>query len=731
MNWIVTLDNIDSATLPLVGGKAYALAYLARNGFKVPPLVSVTTQAYNHFVSETGLRETIALELNRKSFADMRWEEIWDAALRIRNLFLTKAIPPDLQAALSEGFSQNFDRQDAVVVRSSAPGEDAAGSSFAGLHESYVNIKGAKAVLHHIRLVWASLWSDAALLYRQELGLDIETSAMAVIIQKIVAGRCSGVAFTQSPTDDTQAVIEAVYGLNQGLVDGDIAPDRWTLNRRTGQLLAHSAAKRDVYMAPDSDGIKQRPLASALIDQAPLNSKNIKLVFDTAQASEQLFDSPQDVEWTFDGDMLYVLQSRPITTLHKQNEKDSRSWYLSLSRSFENLKSLRQQIESKLIPEMIAVAAFLAETQLSDLANAELAKEIEHRQSVFKKWVDVYWAEFIPFAHGVRLFGQIYNDAVCPTDPYEFMDLLGATQMLSLERNQLLEELADIIRQNPAAFANLETDLANDNRSNLDASFLAKLHDFTARFSEQTFATDQKKPFPAILINVIKEMATRPPAAMPDHANTVEQKIQHFFSKFSGPKLQEAKEMLDLARASYQLRDDDNIYLDRIEACLQAALDEGSSRLKNRLQKRANPDLHEAAKEVVRMLRDPHYVPRKQPRTQNKQVSYRLQARQLIGQPAGPGLAKGSARVVVSKDDLAEFKNGEVLICDAVDPNMTFVVPLASAVVERRGGMLIHGAIIAREYGLPCVTGVPDLTRAIRSGDPVTVDGYLGIVTIG
>ncbi|HSN54095.1 MAG TPA: PEP-utilizing enzyme [Candidatus Sulfomarinibacteraceae bacterium] len=81
-------------------------------------------------------------------------------------------------------------------------------------------------------------------------------------------------------------------------------------------------------------------------------------------------------------------------------------------------------------------------------------------------------------------------------------------------------------------------------------------------------------------------------------------------------------------------------------------------------------------------------------------------------------------------DDLFELEAGEVLVCDAVDPNMTFVVPLAAAVVERRGGMLVHGAIIAREYGLPCVTGVPDVTAQIADGDRLTVDGYLGIVTV-
>jgi pyruvate,water dikinase len=108
-----------------------------------------------------------------------------------------------------------------------------------------------------------------------------------------------------------------------------------------------------------------------------------------------------------------------------------------------------------------------------------------------------------------------------------------------------------------------------------------------------------------------------------------------------------------------------------------------------------------------------------------------IKPRQLIGQPAGPGIARGRARVIRAHSDLADFQHGDVMVCDAVDPNMTFVVPLAAAVVERRGGMLIHGAIIAREYGLPCVTGIPDATNLVRTGADITVDGYLGIVTVG
>jgi phosphoenolpyruvate synthase/pyruvate phosphate dikinase len=102
-----------------------------------------------------------------------------------------------------------------------------------------------------------------------------------------------------------------------------------------------------------------------------------------------------------------------------------------------------------------------------------------------------------------------------------------------------------------------------------------------------------------------------------------------------------------------------------------------------------------------------------------------------MGQPASSGIAAGRARVVVNPEDLFKFEAGEVLVCDAIDPNMTFIVPLAGAIVERRGGMLIHGAIIAREHGIPCVTGVPEAAVLIKDGDLVSVDGYLGIVTIG
>ena len=727
MNWTIPAIEVSDKDRKRIGGKGFALASMSRQGFNIPDTLCVTSNLYNAYVTRTGLRERILLELHRKDFKEMRWEEIWDCATRIRNMFLRMPIPAEIEAGFREAIESQF-RGKSVVVRSSAPDEDTAASSFAGLHESYLNIRGTDAILEHVRKVWASLWSDAALLYRQELGLDVEKSSMAVVIQEIIIGDRSGVAFSENPNDSSQGVIESVYGLNQGLVDGAVEPDRWILDRRKRKIITHTPAKREYWMIPFENGVQLSALPDKMSTEPPLSSKEAYTVFDLAMKAEDFFKNPQDVEWTFREKTLFVLQSRPITTTLSKKSEDNRSWYLSLHRSFENLKSLRKKIEEELIPGMIAEANQLAEIDLTILSDHDLAAEIKKRWEINHKWVNIYWEEFIPFAHGVRLFGQVYNDVMRPEDPYEFVDLLTRTEMASLGRNQMLEDLANSIRNDPGLKKQIET----RDHSRIDQNFIRKVEEFIEKFGDLTCAVtggtqcDQdNEP----LFNILLEMAAHPRIAASSRKSTTADVLQEkFLNCFEGDRKQQAAEMLDLARTSYQLRDDDNIYLGRIESHLLAALVEARQRVEYR---KAGKAAAPRTKELVDILADlDHRSKELNPYEKKPGQAYEIKPRQLIGQPAGPGISKGKARVIQQHSDLSNFKHGEVLVCDAVDPNMTFVVPLAVAVVERRGGMLIHGAIIAREYGLPCVTGIPDATALIQTGDDITVDGYLGIVTI-
>lgn len=721
MNVTLPLDRVEPRDRERVGGKGYALARMARQGLPVPAALLITAEAYRHFIRGTGIGEAIALEINRKIAGEMRWEEMWDAALRIRNLFLRTPLPGGLRDALARAIEESF-RGVAVVVRSSAPGEDSATASFAGLHESFVNVRGTEAILDHIRLVWASLWSDAALLYRRELGLDIATSTMAVIVQEIVAGDRSGVAFSVSPGEPSQSVIEAVHGLNQGLVDGSVEPDRWVLDRSSGRILTHRPATREKAVYAADSGVDARPLPAALAGTPPLAPEEVHLVFRTVLDVEQFFGSPQDMEWTIRSGSLYILQARPVTA--GGPDGDRRAWYLTLRRSLENLKALRQEVEGRWIPAMTSDARALAGVDPAALSDEGLAAEIERRRSLLDKWTGVYYAHFIPLAHGIRLFGQTYNDALRPADPYEFMDLLGGTEMISLERNRLLARMAGRIRENPQ----LAQSLRQGARAGVDGAFDADVETFSRTFGDLGCGTDRCFSGHDALFGLLLRMAEAPPVRERFDAGEIEARREAFLSCFAGEARRRAAEILDLGRASYRLRDNDNIHLGKIEGALLAAVDEGKRRL---ARTRGVAASALSAEETARALRDPTW--RLQggiPQREGKGPDSALRARQLRGQPAGPGVARGPARVITGPGDLLEIRAGEILVCDAIDPNMTFAVPLAAGIVERRGGMLIHGAIIAREYGIPCVTGIPGAAELIRTGDRVSVDGWLGIVTI-
>ena len=749
MNGILSFARIDGRHRHLVGGKALALATMMHGGITVPDGLCVTTTVYEDFIRSTELGTRIGLEMGRLPLAEMRWEEIWDMALRIRNLFLNTAIPDHLRETLASELEARFVGR-AVAVRSSSPQEDRAGSSFAGLHESFVNVRGLDEIITHIRLVWASLWSDGALLYRKELGMDMHKSAMAVIVQELVAGERSGVAFSISPDGADHAVVESVYGLNQGLVDGTIAPDRWALDRRTGKVINHTPAVREQALRPVAGGVTSVPLAEAERHAPPLDEGSLDRVFAMAMTLEKTFERPQDAEWTIRGNDLFLLQSRPVTTTQDSAAEatpwsagDKRPWYLSLKRSFDNLKVLHRRIEDELLPQMAAEAQALSKIDPAGLSDARLIETIEMRMDIHRHWVDVYWRDFIPFAHGARLFGQVYNDLVKPEDPYAFTALLGETRMTGMERNRELRQLARMIRSDKR----LREGLSSGETDHAHAEFSTHVNAFLERYEDLTFKAVRFFKDREGLIRLLLEMAEQaePKAAVgrPDIAALADE----FVDRFPEDRRAFARQLLEIGRSSYQLRDNDNIVLARIEAQLLKVVDEAKRRIG--ALDRVDVDALTPA-QAVKILSDPSAIPgivKEQaaidepvqhqgrpgltlPTVDTVDRDFVMRARQLIGQPAGQGLAVGKARVISAVDDLFQFKSGEILVCDAIDPNMTFVVPLAAAIVERRGGMLVHGAIVAREYGLPCVTGVADASALIHTGDRLTVDGYLGIVTI-
>ena len=717
MTWLVDLRK-DHGKPPfpeeLLGGKGAALGNLGAAGFAVPQAFCLTTRAYEEYLRTSGLRERIGLELQRKDFTTMRWEEMWDASLRIRNLFTRHPLPESITreiAALLEGPLQG----QFAAVRSSAPGEDSSSASFAGLHESYVHLKGLEEICRGVRLVWASLWSDAALLYRQELHLDPRTSAMAVVIQEMAPGERSGILFTQSPHDREIAALEAVYGLNQGLVDGSIPPDRWFIFRNSCTLKEHQPVERNSCIRPLSQGgVREDPLSEEERRKPPLEEDEVLWVTRTGMELESLQGAPQDVEWTLRGTELLLLQARPVTTLKDENSQ--RTWHLGLRRSFDNLRELRRRVEEEILPHMEEEARSLEALDLETLSSPELAQAATHRKERYAHWKKIYWDECIPLAHGVRLFGQVYNDRCSPGDPFEFLGLLQGESLQGAERNARLQNMARELRENPPLAQALK-----ENADPLpDKDFAQNLEEYLQRYGSlgeslagQTLTREMLVPF---LLRLAKQSHKEEDSPRKQEVSRKELEAL-YFQAFPPEEQEKARQILDLGRASYRLRDDDNLYLERFSTQVTLSLEEIQRRLGGSPEHKDILELLLEQEEETSETSATHSGPTQRPR-------------QIRGQPAGRGLYTGRVRVLRSAKDIPNFQEGEILVCDAVDPNMTFLIPLAGAIVERRGGMLIHGAIIAREYGIPCVTGVPKAAEVLSTGDRLTVDGYTGIVTL-
>ena len=755
-SWVVPLAEGADCEDRLVGGKAAKLAQLVRAGFRVPPGFFITAPAYEAFVREAGLDRAVRMELGRKPFESMRWEELWDAALRIRSAFLAASIPPALSEAIRKGV-RGLGEGRPLAVRSSAPGEDSAQRSFAGLHESVVGVVGEEATLDAVRVVWASLWSDAALLYRQELSLDPSQSRMAVVVQAFVDEDRSGVAFGRDPREPAldRAIIEAVPGPCGDLVDGVVDPDRWILDRASGEVLSWrpgERGERDDIQDGDDDG---DPI---------LDADDLDEVLGTVLRIESIFGWPPDTEWTGRRERLTVLQARPITTAAPAAE-DPRSWYLTLRPGMRRLTALAARVAGELIPELAALGERFAAEPIEAHDDGALASAIGERLAALERWRQIYHDDFIPFAHGARQLGTYYNDAVRPADPYEFVGLLKGEPMAAVKRNRALEHLARRVREDATLGSALRraAGAGDDGGGRAGASWQEVMRselgpdrsqetideiDYVLEgFLDVAYGTERLSDRPDLVLRTVLEMATPgpsagaspPPAGQPareDEAG-VEVLEQRLLGAVGPDRQDEARQVLAIGRLSWRLRDDDNLLVGRIESQLLRALHVGADRLRRAGRLDAATGITEGASPaLMEALRDPlgrpvELAPEPERDVRPGRPEPGETPRQLVGQPAAPGLATGRARVVRGADDLGRFRAGEVLVCDAIQPTMSHLVPLAAAIVERRGGMLIHGAIIARELGIPCVNGVPRATERLEDGQLVTVDGYLGIATVG
>lgn len=316
VRWFASLGIADR---PTVGGKGASLGELERAGIRVPPGFVVTTAAFERMLGALDANGSIRARIARLDVNDLAGVKV--ACDEIREQIETAPLPEELQAALTEAYRELCDNEPlaAVAVRSSATSEDSADASFAGLQETFLWVRGLDTVMHSLRACWASLYSVESVSYRLRLKLPEDNVAMGVVVQRMVNARCSGVMFTRSPTTGDRSVvtIEGSWGLGSCIVSGEVTPDKFVVNKVTGEIVKRSVSEKEMQHLPDmiAGGVRREPVPDELRSAQCLTDAQIVELSQVAKRVERHYGTPQDIEWAIaHGESgVYLLQSRPET----------------------------------------------------------------------------------------------------------------------------------------------------------------------------------------------------------------------------------------------------------------------------------------------------------------------------------------------------------------------------------------------------------------------------------
>ena len=312
--YVLDFQDIDQTQVAIVGGKGARLGELSRiEGIRVPAGFCVTTAAFQRIMAETPSIDARLDRLSRLEPDDR--EAIRALSADIRRTLEAIAMPDDLAAAITGSLVRLGD-QAAYAVRSSATAEDLPTASFAGQHDTYLNVVGPAAILRHVSRCWASLFTERAVTYRLRNGLDHRKVHMAVVVQQMVFPQAAGVLFTADPVTGNRKVasVEASFGLGEALVSGLVNADVYKV--RDGEVIARAIATKQlaIHAAP-TGGTQEQAIEPDRHEQPALTDGKVVRLAQLGRRIEAHFGCPQDIEWCLVDDGFLIVQSRPITTL--------------------------------------------------------------------------------------------------------------------------------------------------------------------------------------------------------------------------------------------------------------------------------------------------------------------------------------------------------------------------------------------------------------------------------
>ena len=324
MKHVEFFEELRKEDVAVAGGKGANLGELTHAGIPVPPGFVVTSKTYDQFIKETGIFDEImdildALDVNKN-------KELQASAVKIKKIITETTMPDEIKTIIIEAYNalcHRIGKDDVfVAIRSSATAEDLPEASFAGQQDTYLNIRGSEDVVEYVQKCWASLFESRAIFYREENDFDHSKVYIAVVVQEMVNAEKAGVMFTVHPsTGEEKILIEAAWGLGEGVVSGTVTPDTCWYDKEKNEILDYKISDKKVMFDrdPDTGHTVKVDVPEDLREKRVLSNDEITQLAQLGKRIQNHYNFPQDTEWAIEGGKIYMLQSRPVTTLGKDN----------------------------------------------------------------------------------------------------------------------------------------------------------------------------------------------------------------------------------------------------------------------------------------------------------------------------------------------------------------------------------------------------------------------------
>lgn len=325
---VAWFDEVTKADIPLVGSKGANLGEMFHAGIPVPAGFIVTADAYFKFLEVAKLVDKIPQYLENLDVNDSKG--LQEVSKLIKSKICSSSVPADMIGEIKRAYRKLGGGL--VAVRSSTTAEDLPEASFVGQQSTFLNVQGEDEVTAAIQGCWASLFEPKAIFYRHEHGFDHLKVGIAVPVQTMVQSEVSGVLFTVEPltSDRTKILVEAIYGLGEAIVSGEVTPDQYVLDKEELSIIHKKIAKqewqlvRNSKVSPSELEVNVRlavPVSKQVVQK--LADKDILALAKLGKTIEDLYQSPQDVEWAKQDRRLFIVQARPVTTLKEEEDVET------------------------------------------------------------------------------------------------------------------------------------------------------------------------------------------------------------------------------------------------------------------------------------------------------------------------------------------------------------------------------------------------------------------------